>query len=51
LSRLKKYNAGIMFKIRVPEGNNLIVQVDGDEIVQYLFDFVENQPEELGFSN
>lgn len=51
LSRLKKYSSGIRFKIRVPDGRNLIVQAEGSEEVQYIFDFIENQPEDLGFSN
>lgn len=44
MSSLPKYTSGIGFKIRAPSGENFIVQVSGEEKVQYLFDFIEAQP-------
>lgn len=29
----------------------MIISVDGEETVQYLFDFIESQQEDLGFSD
>jgi len=40
---LKKYENGVIFKIRVPSGKNFIITIAEDENIQYLFDFIENQ--------
>ena len=51
LSRLKKYNEGVMFKIRMPSGSNIIVTVSKDEYIRYIFDYIECQPDDIGFNN
>ena len=50
-SKLKKYADGIMFKVRMPSGSNMMVSVDKEEYIQYLFNYIECQPEELGFAD
>ena len=51
LSRLRKYPDGIMFKIRLPSGSNIMVPVDKEEYIQYFFNYIECQPNDLGFSD
>lgn len=50
-ARLAVYSSGIGFKLRLPSGQNIVVQVDEKEPVQYLFDFIDSHPEDLGFEN
>jgi hypothetical protein len=42
--KLKTYDSGISFKIRVPSGQNIMLQVSGNEKIQYLFDYIESEP-------
>ena len=51
LARLNKYSDGIVFKVRLPSGSNIMVTVSKDEHIRYLFDFIECQPDDLGFNN
>ena len=48
---MKKYTSGVTFKIRCPSGSNIMLTVDPEEFIQYIFDFVDSQPEELGFAD
>ena len=48
---MNKYNSGLVFKIRVPSGKNFIVNVDPNEKVAYLFDYIALLPEDIGFNN
>jgi len=34
------YDDGMSFKVRLPSGKNIILQVEGKEQIQYLFDFI-----------
>ena len=38
-------------KLRLPNGENLILMVDPNEKAQYLFDFVNIQDRDMGFEN
>ncbi len=38
-------------KLRLPNGENLILMVDPNEKAQYLFDFVNIQDKDMGFEN
>ena len=40
-----------MIKLRLPNGENMILTVSPNEKVQYLFDFVESQERDMGFQN